>query len=86
MTRMWPEGEPIIVALDGQGNPIRFVWQGHIYRVSRIWQRWQTDSEWWSPQGRVWRAYVSLSTNDGLLCVLYHDRLADEWFLSKLYD
>ncbi|MBP7961471.1 MAG: hypothetical protein KBG20_03875 [Caldilineaceae bacterium] len=86
MTRLWPEGDPIDVTLDRAQEPAAFAWQGRTHPVRRIRQRWQVDSEWWSPSGRVWRDYVAITTGDGLLCVLFHDRLAEAWFLEKVYD
>lgn len=75
MTRLWPDGQPVHLALDDQGMPKRFVWQGRLYVVAHIWQRWHLDLGWWEAEGRIWREYVGLSTDDGLFCVLYHDRL-----------
>ena len=86
MTRLWPDGESIDVETDVHGQPVRFTWQGHRHVVHRIRQNWQVDSEWWQPSGRVWRDYVAVTTAGGLLCVLFHDRLTDEWFLEKVYD
>lgn len=86
MTRLWPDGHPITVALNRGGEPATFTWQGRTHSIRCIRQRWQVDSEWWQPSGRVWRDYVAVTTGDGLLCVLFHDRLAGEWFLEKVYD
>ncbi len=86
MTRLWPGGEPVQVGLDEAGRPGYFVWQGRVHRVQTIHQRWVVDTDWWSPEGRVWREYLALVTQDGLLCVLYHDRLTGGWRLAKVYD
>lgn len=86
MTRLWPQGQPIVVVCDQQERPIRFVWQGRIHRLQQVQQRWQIDSDWWSESGRVWRDYLAVTTTGGLLCVLYQDLLTQEWFLAKVYD
>jgi hypothetical protein len=86
MTRLWPNGEPIIVKTDTHGRPTQFIWQGHIHPIRRVAQSWQVDTDWWSEEGRVWRDYRTVITDDGLLCVLYFDNLEQEWRLAKIYD
>ena len=86
MTRLWPEGEPIEMRVDGQGRPLRFIWQGRAHQVEQLQQRWQVDSDWWSEEGRVRRDYLTVTTANGLLCVLYFDMLDQSWYLAKLYD
>jgi hypothetical protein len=86
MSRLWPEGEPISVQIDDRGRPLRFTWRNRTYRLAQIQQHWQVDADWWSDDGRIWREYLAVITVNGLLCVLYQDLLAEEWFLSKLYD
>ena len=44
------------------------------------------DTDWWSEEGRVCRRYFALTTDDGLLCVVYHDAIGDGWRLAKVYD
>ena len=86
MTRLWPDGEPIEVDTDEGGRPVRFDWQGQSYRLHQVQQHWQVDNDWWSEEGRVWRDYLAVTTTTGLLCVIYRDLLAGDWFLAKLYD
>ena len=86
MTRLWPDGEPVSVEVDGHGRPLRFTWQERRYQLQQIQQRWRVDSEWWSDEGRIWRDYLAVTTTQGMLCVLYQDLLSREWFLTKLYD
>lgn len=86
MTRLWPAGQRIDVTVSARGQPVRFTWCDRTYKVHRIQQRWQVDSDWWSEEGRVWRDYLALLTTEGLLCVIYYDLLDQEWRLSKIYD
>jgi hypothetical protein len=76
----------ITVAVDEDGVVSHFVWQEQQHRVERIVQRWQIDTEWWRGEGRIWREYLALITGDKLFCVIYYDRLCDEWRLIRLYD
>lgn len=86
MTRLWSQGEPIQVETDGAEHPSFFVWQQRRHRVQQIHQHWLVDTDWWTEAGRAHRAYFALTTTDGLLCVIYHDRLTGAWRLSKVYD
>ncbi|MEZ4719647.1 MAG: hypothetical protein R2851_26715 [Caldilineaceae bacterium] len=51
MTRLWPQGQPIDVATDSHGRPVRFDWQGRSHRLKQVQQRWQVDTDWWSEEG-----------------------------------
>jgi hypothetical protein len=71
---------------DAEGCPLRFFWQGRRHQVQQVVQRWQVDSDWWSPEGRIWRDYSAVVTGDGLLCVIFYDHLLHEWRLTRVYD
>jgi hypothetical protein len=86
MSRLWPEGEPIAMQTNAQAQPVRFTWRERTYRLARVQQRWEVDVDWWRTEGRVWRAYLAVTTTDGLLCVIYQDLEKQSWFLAKLYD
>jgi len=86
MTRLWSSGEIIRVVRDIHHQPLRFVWQGQTHAVEQIEQMWEVDSDWWAEEGRVWRDYFAVTTDNGLLCVLYCDKLDNRWRLAKVYD
>ncbi|HXF63379.1 MAG TPA: DUF6504 family protein [Caldilineaceae bacterium] len=86
MTQLWPDGQPILVELDEHSRPVSFRWLGRTYRLGQLIQQRQVDTDWWQPQGRVWRDYYTLITTCGLLCTLVYDHLADAWRLIRLYD
>lgn len=86
MTRLWVEGEPIQMETDSEGRPVRFRWRGRLYRLQRVQQRWQVDSDWWSAEGRIWRDYWAVTTFEGLLCVIYYDHLTAAWRIAREYD
>jgi hypothetical protein len=69
--------------LDGT-RPAGFTWQNQIHQVAEITREWRVDIDWW--RVRVWRAYFKLSTNTGLLVIIYQDLLSGEWYLQRLYD
>lgn len=97
MTRLWPVGLPIKVIDDGvedkgvkddgvinDRRPTRFTWRSQTHQVVEITRAWRVDIDWW--QDRVWRAYFKLSTDTGLLVIIYQDLLSGEWYLQRLYD
>lgn len=84
MTRLWPEGQAINVLLNELAQPHVFTWQGQQHQVEAITRQWRVDVDWW--RERVWRAYYKLSTDTGLLVILYHDLLSGQWYLQRLYD
>jgi hypothetical protein len=90
MTQLWPEGVPIEVEADGE-QPTAFRWQGQHRRVHAVVDQWIIHDEWWrgaasDRQGEVWRHYFQMQTVDGLLCVIYYDRLHETWHLERAYD
>jgi hypothetical protein len=84
MTHLWPQGEPITVQRDALLLPQAFTWQGQIHRVQQVAKRWRVDQEWW--QQRIWREYFKLTTQTGLLVIIYRDLLTGAWYLQRLYD
>jgi hypothetical protein len=84
MTRLWAEGQAIDVKQDGQGVPVAFTWVRQTHRVAQLAQQWRVDVGWW--RQRVWRAYYKLSTDSGLLVVIYHELPDGDWYLQRLYD
>ena len=84
MTLLWTPGDPLRDVVGTEGLPQRLIWRGRTHPVEHIDRRWRVDNEWW--RQRVWRDYFQLSTTTGLLIVVYHDLLADRWYLQRLYD
>lgn len=84
MTRLWTKAQPITVAIDEVGFPIRFTWNGVTHPVERVANYWRADSDWW--RGRIWREYFKVATKTGLLVVIYRNLLTDTWHLERLYD
>ena len=85
MTRLWSRGQQIDVVQDEQGIPTAFTWQGQRHGVVELTQQWHVDVGWW--RDHAWRAYYKLSTNTGMLVVVYQE-LSDGggWYLQRLYD
>jgi len=85
MTRLRPEGDPVEV-WGQEGTPAGFVWKGASHPIEEIYNRWRVHTRWWEPDQAVWREYLKLTTETGLLCLIYRDLLAGGWFLARIYD
>jgi hypothetical protein len=84
MTRLWPEGEMIEVMSDKDQVPQRLIWQGKTHTVSHITRRWRIRSDWWDEP--LWRDYFKLTTESGLLLIIFQDLINGQWYLQRLYD
>jgi hypothetical protein len=63
---------------------MQFTWNGTIYSVEIVTNRWRSDNDWW--RGRIWREHFKVATTTGLLVIIYRDMLRDTWYLQRLYD
>lgn len=84
MTYLWPRGQVVSVQQDSLATPQNFSWQGKTHRVQAVAKRWRVDHGWW--RGRIWREYFKLTTDSGLLVIIYRDLLTGQWYLQRLYD
>lgn len=84
MTRLWSEGAAIAVVCDEQERPARLTWRGRAHAVTHVARAWRVDLDWW--RERVWRRYYKVSTDSGLLLVIFQDLTSGDWFLQRLYD
>jgi hypothetical protein len=90
---LWPEGEPVAVWGEA-GTPDGFEWAGRAHRLLEVCNRWRVHTRWWEPEEAVWREYLKVTTDTGLLCLIYRDLLSEpvpsssreNWFLARLYD
>ena len=46
MSRTWPSGHPIFAQTDAAGRPVTFVLSEYRYRLLRIEQYWEVDTDW----------------------------------------
>ena len=83
MTPFWRDGKPIEVEAAGE-SPLLFRWKRKRHRVRDVSARWRVHTEWWAEE--VWRDYWEVTTDTGLLCVLYKDLLNERWFLERVYE
>ena len=74
--RVWGEGEA----------PSGFIWQGVYHHILNTYNRWRVHTRWWEPGEATRREYVKVTTDKGLLCLLYQDMHTGGWFLARIYD
>lgn len=86
MTHLLFEGERIDTRANERGHLDAFTWRGELHRIARVRQRWRVDSDWWTERGAVSREYYAVTTDSGLLCVLFCDVATREWRLARVYD
>ena len=84
MTRLWPNGDAIVVESDLTGRPLRLNWKGAVHKVNEVTNFWRVDDSWW--EQRIWRDYFTVTTQTELLLTIYCDRVSGEWFVERLYD
>lgn len=84
MTRFWPQGTPIGVAVDARGQILAIRWAGRSHRVATVVARWRPEGLWWEPPVRG--DYIALLTASGMLLVIFYDRRRGGWFMQRLYD
>ena len=84
MTHLWIAGLEIAVQAIPDGRPGSFTWSGRMHPTAGVCNGWRVHTDWWHQE--IWRDYYKVQTEDGLLCIMYHDLLTDQWHLVRIYD
>ncbi len=85
MTRLWVEAE-LIDVWGRDETPRGFKWNRTPHRVLEVCNIWRVHTLRWEPNEMVWREYLKVLTNTGLLCLIYRDMLTGRWYLQRVYD
>jgi hypothetical protein len=85
MTRLWPAGEAVEIWGDEE-TPRGFLWRGNAHQIVHTGNRWRIHTRWWEPAQAIWREYTRVTTDTGILCILYRDLAQGGWFLTRVYD
>jgi hypothetical protein len=94
-------GEPVEVWVRDD-RPVRFVWRGSLFTVSRVLEHWLTTREWWRQQEGVdpdeggapppgerefWRVEAGAGLGSASgVYELRHDLGKGTWLLSRVWD
>jgi hypothetical protein len=90
MSPIWSPGQPIWVTARGNcpqawTGPSDYAPTHEAQAVTLVSAHWRVHTLWWTG-AVVWRDYWELTTDTGLLCVLYHDLCEDTWHLERVYE
>jgi len=72
--------ESLTVATDNAGLPLTIARSRSRYRVLSIAEHWRITDEWWKDEVR--RDYFRVETGTGPVLDIYHDTVADKWYLA----
>lgn len=84
MAKGWREAEEIKVKANVAGVLVSFSRNSRREKVAVIYDRWRISDEWWGE--KVERSYFRVRTSAGLVCDIYHDTVADHWYLDRIHD
>jgi hypothetical protein len=90
-------GQPIALTCDQQGQPVHFIWRGHVYAVLAILTSWRLRDRWWvrgqsAPVGGTrsdrtyYRLHCQIQGAGDAYIELYHDLISNTWVLDRIYD
>ena len=73
----------IQVTADDDGTPTGLTRKRQRLKVCRVYDHWRIADAWWSDEAR--RDYFRIELSNGSVCAIYHDTIADRWYLTKSY-
>ena len=86
MSCLLRDTETIAVELNSDGDPTSFIWQNQRHNIECIREQWEIEIGWWSEEGTTHRDMFAVTTDDGMLCVIYLNHLDGDWYPEKFYD
>ena len=84
MTKRTDKPEKVQIETDTRGDPISFNRNGRRHKVVAVHERWRLEDGWWSDEEK--RCYYRIQTNHGSVYDIYHELVADCWYLDRIYD
>ena len=79
-----PEHQPIEPELDADQRPVAFRWRGRRFHITRIANTYD------APEGTllhpILRTYFLVILRNGMLVLIYHDRIEHRWGIEFTYD
>ena len=90
--RLWPDGAPLNVRADPSGQPLTFIWDRELHKVTSIEDVREARLDWWAATGEIHRVYYLVVTNQGLICEVYRDEVGGEgrepgaWWMARVWD
>lgn len=84
MAKLLEKPEQIKVSSNVKGVPLSITRNGKSEKITRIYEHWRVADEWWGRE--IKRDYFRVKTSRGLACDIYHDSVANSWYLSRIHD
>jgi hypothetical protein len=84
MTRLYNETLKVAVETDQEGQLLAFEWNSQRHPIETCLNHWRVDTQWWQLHRR--RDHFKVTTTTGLLLILSHNLVDDQWYLQRLYD
>ncbi len=73
----------ITVRADERGIPESLTLKSNRRKVVKFYDRWRIADSWWADE--VNRDYFQVELSNGSVCNIYHDMIADRWYLARSY-
>jgi hypothetical protein len=73
----------IAVKAANDGTPNSLTLNHNRHKVVRIYDHWRIGDSWWADEVR--RDYFKVELNNGSVSNIYHDMVANRWYLAKSY-
>ncbi len=80
MTATLGQIQEIAVQQGGDAMPLSLVYKGQRRKVVKVYEQWRIADDWWGDEVR--RDYFKIETAQGV-CDIYHDTVANRWYLTK---
>jgi hypothetical protein len=78
--RLLNQPRPAAIEAAKDGTPAAIVWQGRYRNVTAIHDAWRIDDEWWRDE--IMRHYFTVEVEGGRRLTVFHDLVADTWFIQ----
>ncbi|MFC1893506.1 hypothetical protein ACFLYR_05700 [Chloroflexota bacterium] len=73
----------LTVKADAMGIPESLTMKSNRRKVVRVYDHWRIADSWWADE--VSRDYFRVELSNNTTCNIYHDMIADRWYLSRNY-
>jgi len=73
----------IAVKAANDGTPNSLTLNHNHRKVVRIYDHWRIGDSWWADEVR--RDYFKVELDNGSVSNIYHDMVANRWYLAKSY-
>jgi hypothetical protein len=84
LAKVLEKPEELRVTVNVRGIPLSLARNGDRQRITRVYEEWQKDEEWWGKEMSC--HYFRVKTSKGMVCDIYRDMPSGNWYLSRIHD